>query len=165
MGALSDIVAYNPIIKPRMAESNLEVLLRAAGSGDLEKVQQVLDSNPQLNINDGDRCESSALHHAAEKGYLEIAKFLVARGAIVNVTNMWEKTPLHSACNNGHLEIVKFLLDHGARIEATSNKKRFTPLHLASQYDHLAIAVYLVENGADITVEAEVRKCSAIFVY
>lgn len=139
-----------------MPESNLELLLGAVGSGDIDMVQLILNTYPHLDIDSGDRCESSALHYAAEKGHLGIAELLVARGALVNVTNMWEKTPLHSACNNGQLEVVKFLVDNGARIEATSNKKRFTPLHLASQYDHLAVAKYLVENGADITVQAEV---------
>ena len=138
------------------ADSNVDQLIAASGCGDVEEVGNILRNHPHIDINGGDRCKSSSLHYAAEKGHLEVVKLLIKKEAIVNLRNMWDKTPLHSACNNGHLEIVKFLVDSGARIEATSNKKRFTPMHLAAQYNHLTIVEYLVENGADVTAQAEV---------
>jgi ankyrin repeat protein len=136
---------------------HMEQWLEAAGDGDLQLLKDLLHGNPYTDINAGDRCGSSALHYAAEKGRLEVAKFLVDQGAIVNVTNMWDKTPLHEAANAGHDELVWFLVENGARIEATSNKKRFTPLHLASQFGHTSVVEYLVQNGADVSAQAEVR--------
>lgn len=138
-------------------DSTVDQLLAAAGCGDLNEVGLILRNYPNMDINCGDRCKSSALHYAAEKGHIDVVSLLIKKGAIVNVRNMWEKTPLHSASNHGHLEIVKLLIDNGARIEATSNKKRFTPMHLASQYNHLSVVEYLVESGADVTAQAEVR--------
>lgn len=140
---------------------HMEQWLEAAGDGDLELLKDLLHGNPYTDINAGDRCGSSALHYAAEKGRLDVAKFLVGQGAIVNVTNMWDKTPLHEAANEGHDQMVWFLVENGARIEATSNKKRFTPLHLASQFGHTSVVEYLVQNGADVSAQTEVRsaKC------
>lgn len=137
--------------------SHREQWLDAAGDGNLQLLKDLLHGYPYTDINAGDRCGSSALHYAAEKGRLEVAKFLVDQGATVNVTNMWEKTPLHEAANQGHEEVVMFLVENGARIEATSNKKRFTPLHLASQFGHTSVVEYLVQNGADVSAQAEVR--------
>jgi ankyrin repeat protein len=129
-----------------------EILLTAVRQGDLGRVKELLESvidgvHEVPDIDAGDRCECTALHFASEEGNTAMVKLLVKKGAIVNITNMWDKTPLHSACNNGHLEVVKYLVENGARLEATSNKKRFTPLHLASQYDHVAVAKYLIEEG------------------
>lgn len=148
-----------------MPESHLDFLLLAAGSGDVSEVEAILNKHPEIDIDSGDRCESSALHHAAEKGHIEVVKLLIKRGAIVNVTNMWEKTPLHSACNNGHELVVQHLVENGARIEATSNKKRFTPLHLAAQFDHMKIVEYLVQNGADVSAQAEVSTATLCFSF
>ena len=138
-------------------QMHIEQLLESAGNGDLKLVKAILHGNPLTDINSGDRCQSSALHYAADNGRLDVVEFLVSMGASVNITNMWEKTPLHAACNNGHFEVVKFLVENGARIEAQSSKKRFTPLHLASQFDHLNIVEYLIACGADVCVQAEVR--------
>ena len=136
----------------------IENWLDAANSGNLAMMKNIINGNPYLDINVTDRCGSSALHYASEEGRIELVKFLVEKGGIINAMNMWDKTPLHSACAKGHVEIVKYLVDHGARIEATSNKKGFTPLHLASQFNHRCIVEYLLENGADASAQAEVWK-------
>ena len=96
-------------------DSTVDQLLAAAGCGDLNEVGLILRNYPNMDINCGDRCKSSALHYAAEKGHIDVVSLLIKKGAIVNVRNMWEKTPLHSASNHGHLEIVKLLIDNGAR--------------------------------------------------
>ena len=140
-----------------MDTMHTEQLLESAGTGDLKFLKALLHGNPMTDINSGDRCQTSALHYAADNGHLDVVEFLISNGALVNVTNMWEKTPLHAAANSGHLEIVKLLVENGARIEAQSSTKRFTPLHLASQFDHLEIVEYLIANGADVCVQAEVR--------
>ena len=58
------------------------------------------------------------LHKAAEKGHVEIAKFLVSQGADVNVTDMNGMTPLCIATVCGHVEVAKFLVSQGADVNA-----------------------------------------------
>jgi ankyrin repeat protein len=134
---------------------NLNQLIAAAEVGDDREVKALLDSDLSMDIDGGDRCESTALHHASNKGHLSVVKLLVEKGAIINATNMWEKTSLHNSANNGHLDVVQYLVENGARMEATSNKKRLTPLHLAAQYDHFDVVKYLVEQGADVSAQSE----------
>lgn len=97
----------------------------------------------------------SALHRAAYEGCVEIAKFLIIKGANVNGKTLDGWTPLHSACNVGNtkqrflfacvrtrafvtivfqwnqLESCKILLWNGADINAQSNGLQ-TPLHIAA---------------------------------
>ena len=46
---------------------------------------------------------------AAEKGYLEIVKYLIENGANANATDVDGKTALTWAVEKGHSEVVKFL--------------------------------------------------------
>jgi ankyrin repeat protein len=39
-------------------------------------------------------------------------KFLIDKGANVNLKDNFDDTALHRACENCHLEIVELLLDH-----------------------------------------------------
>ena len=60
---------------------------------------------------DGPYGSSSTLIEALMRGYLEVAKCLIDRGADVNKANDVGETPLYQASMNGHLEVVRALLD------------------------------------------------------
>ncbi len=81
-----------------------------------------------------------SLNFAAECGNLEAVKFLVSKGADVNMS----KGPLPLASRNGHLEVVKFLISIGADIN------RDCPLAEATAKGNLEIVKFLVSVGADI---------------
>ncbi|WP_438456580.1 ankyrin repeat domain-containing protein [Wolbachia endosymbiont of Kerria lacca] len=69
------------------------------------KKQQVMNE-------DGD----TALHLATIKDDLNTVKYLVEKGADVDVKNKYGATPLHAASIRGNLEIAQFLIDHGANV-------------------------------------------------
>lgn len=60
---------------------------------------------------------NTALMHAAFEDHLEIAKFLLAKGAEVNATAD-DGTALMRAVHRGNPKMVKLLLDHGADVSA-----------------------------------------------
>jgi ankyrin repeat protein len=85
---------------------------------------------------------------AAGEGHLEIARWLLARGARTNFTinGKLRCLPLLDAAANGHLDIVKLLVESGADIHASFDGH--TALSQALDYGHPAVAEYLRSVGA-----------------
>ena len=88
------------------------------------------------------------LLEAAEEGFLDRAKRLLAKGADVNAHSVHGETALHRAALAGHEKVVRLLLDHGAQVGAF-NAKGETPLHYASAAGDVKVATMLLEAGAD----------------
>jgi ankyrin repeat protein len=78
----------------------------------------------------------TALHLSAFSGSVECSKFLISKGANINLAPKWF-TPLHSAAFGNSFEVVRLLLNNGAKLEITgttmSNDDFIygTPLHSA----------------------------------
>lgn len=97
---------------------------------------------------------ATTLFAAADRGDLDMVKFLVERGANLEIASeggsyAYEWSPIYAAVVSGHEEIVKYLLDHGANPNHGRNTGR-TPLHAAAEKGHLRVVQYLVDHGADI---------------
>jgi ankyrin repeat protein len=92
----------------------------------------------------------TAMHMAAERGHLEIAKLLqLKRGAdTVAARDNNDMTALHMAADNGHLALVEWLLELGVDIEAKNTDGK-TALQLAAHKKHLAVAKLLLNHGAN----------------
>lgn len=84
---------------------------------------------------------------AAQKGFLEIAKILVGRGASVNCLDGDRISPLCMACQEGHLHIVRFLVDCGAKLTPLPT---VTPLMCAVMDCHITVMRYLHDVGVDV---------------
>eukprot|EP00913_Durusdinium_trenchii_P011144 g10466.t1 len=89
-------------------------LANAIAKGNLNDVKKLLARKSGLISSRQRRSGSTPLSHAALHGRLEIAKFLIARGAKVQATNRDGNTPLHVAAFLCRSDIVKLLLDNGA---------------------------------------------------
>ena len=118
----------------------------AIQNGDLNAVKSIISSD-RNKINSRGVYGNSPLHDAAERGELDIVKYLVSQGANVNAKNNCGEIPLHSAAESNYIEMAKYLVSKGAYIN-TRNKYGTTPLHGAA--GHLDIVKYLVSQGADI---------------
>ena len=107
---------------------------------------------PALKVDQVNPQGETALMLAAIKGYLDLARALVAKDADVNKTG-W--TPLHyAASGTGDQQpaMLALLLEHPAYIDAGSPNGS-TPLMLAAQYGTRASALLLLEEGADPTIK------------
>ena len=84
-----------------------------------------------------------ALRYIAEKGHLEVVKYLIEKGADVHTKN---DSALRTSAEKGHLEVVKYLIEKGADIHAVND----SALHFSVLYGHLEVVKYLIEAGADV---------------
>lgn len=94
----------------------------AASIGDQERVRELLDQDPTLANRVSEYTgyyigSGAPLKNAAARGYIEIVKLLLERGADPNLPEeniAPHGHALYSAVANGHYEIAKLLLEHGA---------------------------------------------------
>jgi ankyrin repeat protein len=92
---------------------------------------------------------NTPLHWAAEKGHLDVVKYLVEeKGADIKAAANNGNTPLYRAARYGNLDVVKYLVEKGANVEA-ADKYGDTSLHWAARFGYWDVVKYLVEKGAD----------------
>jgi len=89
-------------------------LLDAARKGDLERVQQLLDSG--ADINQRDKTGFTALHWAAMANRKKVAVLLIQKGADINVREFkFNLTPLGVAQSRDFRDMEVLLLRNGAK--------------------------------------------------
>ena len=131
-----------------MPDANKE-FIKAAKSGNAEKVRVLLEGNPNV-IHARDPDGSTALHCAAWKGHQAVVAFLLSAGADVNIHNNnehWGTTPLHAAAHANQAAIAQMLIDAGADVNA-HDKDGKSPLHHTTFHKAKAAAKVLQNNGA-----------------
>ena len=151
--------------------SNL--LVRAAKTGDLEVVNDLLTRGIDLNAPDTDGStalsgavlnghtgvvkallgggvrpdKSRVLIQASAGGFLEIVKLLLAHQADPNITGGFGKTALYNAAEHGFLDIANVLLDKGADPNKADHSG-FTALNQAVCFGHADMVKALLVRGA-----------------
>jgi ankyrin repeat protein len=123
----------------------------ASYNGDLEAVKRLIEQDPKL-VNSRNSLGRFPLEIAAQTGRMEIVRFLLEKGADVNL-NRDGSTALHmAALYGGKTELVVLLLEKGADMNART-KRGDTPLNLAVIGGQRAIADLLLDRGAKINLE------------
>jgi ankyrin repeat protein/Tfp pilus assembly protein PilF len=111
--------------------------------GILEIFQSLLELDlSQVDVKD--KKGKTLLFFAAEKGFANLAAFLISKGAKVNTRDKWNFTPLHEALNK---EAAEVLINKGAFLNVKSNSG-LTPLQTAVYGLRLDVARFLVSKGA-----------------
>lgn len=82
-----------------------EALFRAAASGDIDQIRQLLASGA-VGINEVDAEGDGALAWAAMKGQADACQTLAAAGANVSLANAAGRTPLHWAAGSGQVRVA-----------------------------------------------------------
>ena len=122
-------------------QGNPNPLSRAAGRGNLQLVQLLLDKGAPPNIGAG--VTDTPLYVAAFEGDEEIVNLLLDKGADVNTPCTWDWTPLHAAYDK--VKIVKILLDRGADINKVSQTGTVT--YLAAKHNQEDVLRELLEHS------------------
>ncbi|MGM3306894.1 ankyrin repeat domain-containing protein [Anabaena sp. WFMT] len=88
------------------------------------------------------------LHLAALANWPDVAEMLIAKGAKINIKNVYGETPLHNAAQSGNKNIVEVLLAKGKGLEVNSrDNDGFTPLGLAEENNYSDIVELLKSHG------------------
>ncbi len=124
----------------------------AAAAGDLNKVRAILEADPTL-LESKDGGGSTPLLSACAAQRVEVANYLLDKGADVNVRDRFRQTPLHRACysylQGQDLALIQRLIDKGADVNA-QGYNGLIPLHQAAQSGRLEVARLLIDRGADV---------------
>ena len=99
-----------------------------------------------------DRSGRTPLFFAVYRSNLEMTKFLIENGAVVNIGDSNCRAPIHAAAQSGNRDLVQLLLDNGAVID-TRAIGAATPLIHTSLFNMVDMAKFLLENGADINIQ------------
>ena len=127
-------------------------LLEATREGKTDLVRQlVVDHGAPFT---SDWLGTTALHVAAQNGFVEIAEILLNGGVNRDAKTKLERTALHLAAQSGCIEIVDLLLSNGADVNARDMLK-MTPLHWAVERGHYSVCNRLLVSGADVTIKSK----------
>jgi ankyrin repeat protein len=121
----------------------------ALRKGDIPAVKALIEKSPQLvDARDGDG--NTLLHYAAYGQDAGLAKFLIDKGAKIDLAGAQAKTPLHIAATNDRREIVAVLLKRGAALETKDDYGRTALILCARERGQLETGRLLIEAGADV---------------
>lgn len=127
-------------------------LLEATREGQIEAVRQlVVDQGAPFT---SDWLGTTALHVAAQNGFVEIAEILLNGGVNRDAKTKLERTALHLAAQSGSAEIVDLLILSGADVNARDMLK-MTPLHWAVERGHFSVVERLLVSGADLFLKSK----------
>ena len=118
-----------------------------AAKGNLENLQTLLSSNPEL-VNLIDKMDyGTPLHWAAVYGQAESCKLLLGHGADVKLVDELGHSALVWAIDGGEPGIVELLIAHGVDVNQKDQEGR-TPLDVALRKKEDESAAILRHHGA-----------------
>ena len=128
----------------------------ACATGDPDRVRELLDQDPSLVNRVSDYSSyylgcGAPIKNAAARGYLEIVKLLLERGADPNLPEEGiapKGHALYSAAANGHSEVVKLLLEHGGHPNVEVESSADTLSRVISNGDQKLIELLCAHGAA-----------------
>jgi ankyrin repeat protein len=110
--------------------TNETPLMFAALYGMLPEVKTLVNQK-EVPVN---RSGWTPLHYACTNGHLDIALFLLDKGAAVDAPSPNETTPIMMAIRAGNIQLVRVLLDRGADIRIR-NQQGFSAIDVAELFN------------------------------
>jgi ankyrin repeat protein len=136
-------------------------LFEASAAGKFDSVAHLVYSHPEA-INAYADDGFTALGLACYFGQYEVARYLVLKGADVNLpsNNGFNVYPLHSATAGNFTQIARMLIENNAQVNVRQ-QAGVTPLHSAAQNGNINLLILLLEHGADVSIRMEGGKLPA----
>jgi len=124
----------------------------AARINDIKRVKQLLEEKTE-GVDDIDVYGKTALHYAADRGLVDMIKFLLEQGADINKPGHMEQTPLHLASIKGARVSAKTIVESGKAELDKADAAGNTALLYACRNGSLRIAELLLGAGADLGIK------------
>ena len=121
VAAAENYPIFNLLMQAGASTAGLESiqLIQAASAGNVDRVQSLLATNVNLDLDRG-----AAIGNAAAAGHTKIVELLIRAGANVNLRDKLGFTPIASAAYAGYSEIVNLLILAGADLQAPSGESQ-----------------------------------------
>jgi ankyrin repeat protein len=128
-------------------------LFAAAQAGDVAQASEALAAGADVNA--ANAYHVTPLLEASGQGHLEMVRFLVDQGAVIDYTGMSEGSPLMLAAFMGQVELLRLFLAAGADVNLAMPSGGESALHMAAVANKSAAAKVLLDAGADPNVSAK----------
>ncbi|KAH1171807.1 hypothetical protein KIL84_007425 [Mauremys mutica] len=116
--------------------------------GILERCKELVEAG--YDVRQPDKENVTLLHWAAINNRLDLIKFYISKGAVVDqLGGDLNSTPLHWAIRQGHLSMVILLLKCGAD-PALIDGEGYSGIHLAVVFQHMPVIAYLISKGQSV---------------
>jgi len=120
-------------------------LLNAVRGGNVINIMRLLNTLNPNDLNPTTELGVTPLWIASLRGYTNIVKELLKRGADVNKADDNGKTPLFMASLEGHAKVVEVLLGaKGIKVDKAEKDYGYTPLMIASSEGHTKVVEMLL---------------------
>lgn len=124
----------------------------AAMDDDIETVRALIQQGADINQVQGDGM--TALHWAAIKNNLDVARLLIRSGANVSsATRLGQLTPLYLAASEGNARMISELLHAGASAKSANSLNGTTALMKAAESGSAETVKLLLDAGADVNAK------------
>jgi ankyrin repeat protein len=140
--------------RPDDEMQEIQAIMRAAQSGDLDALRAGLDAHPEwIDALGGGFEKATALHLAVLRNQHAATRLLIERGADLNRRDFPDNAaPLHFAAAHGDLETVRLLVEAGADVDGKGDDHEVGVLGWATCFADVRqeIASYLLDHGAKL---------------
>jgi ankyrin repeat protein len=158
--SIGAMVALSFTTLTHAAPAGAAAFVDAAMNGNREAVKTLLKEGADVNTTQADGM--TALHWAAQKGDVELAKMLLYASANVKATTrIGGYTPLLIASKNGDAAMIDTLAQAGADANAPTMNGT-TPLMLAAAAGKPAAVTALIARGGDVNAKEAVKGETAL---
>ncbi|KAL7984248.1 hypothetical protein Chor_002818 [Crotalus horridus] len=147
---LRSLIKKNRRRLKKLDRLNATPLHHAAGNGQLELMQMIMDGSSPEALNVADVSGNTPLHWATKKHQTESIKLLLSRGANPNILNVNLIAPLHWALHYLLDDLVTIFLECSNTNINLEGEGGNTPILLACYKDNPTALKILIEKGGDI---------------
>ena len=118
-------------------------------------------------VNHADQWNHHVIKHAAHHGHTHIGKYLIEKGAQVNVKTNEGRTPLIAAAHQGRLGFVRLLVANGANLNEVDHRFGYSAIMMAAvelhhghvDKKHEDVMRFLIDQpGIDLLIRGKKNK-------